>query len=583
MHGRVLDSLGTPVSQCELVLAPLADPQALLSMARETATSRPAAGAPTSQIAKVRTDAAGHFALEITAREPFVLMLAHTDFPLRVAAYGLNVGNAEDQDLGDLVLHSEPGLLVDVFGGGSAIANARLELTPVLVDSDLPRSASVLQERMAVTDDRGRAVFYGIQPQLYRLRADAPGWASVLRGYEHAPKGGRAGEVRLDLMPGTVLRGRIRGPDGQPLCDAHIVAKSSATGAWQQGTSDDQGNFRIPGLATGSVEAWGDTREFGSTPPVTLELSAAGQTLELAYEPGAEISGRIVAGESGTPLGEASIRIVSRLDTMQNESEIQLPELRTSPTGTFHSQKLPSGEYSLVAIAPGRAPTEVRARIDSGVAPPPLTIRLVTSSACAGRIVDPNGRPVSGARITPVDAAYDGSAFARWVTDSRSKPASAFATSGSDGTFLLDGLGAGPLRLRVSSPGYPDWLSERIQVEPASRKEIGSLTLQHGGRVRGTAWLARGEPASGAIVALEPVPSQEPNPAHFARESRQVLADADGRFDLGLVGPGRYEMVYHVQSREPLAATAVNAAKTKVEIHVQPGSDLVQDLYRSPK
>lgn len=570
LRGRVVDSLGTAIPDCDVVIATLDD------IGRpEAPRTRP------GDDARTRSGAEGRFEIDVGVGPPLAALLAHREFPMRVAAYGFHARAGETLDLGALVLHTEPGLQIDVFADGKPVSGARLELTPALTDTDLPRAASTLQERLAASDEQGHAVFYGLVPQLYRLRVDAPGYASSVRDHDHGRNGERSPVVRLDLEPGVVVRGRVLGPDTVALSDARIVVTSLRTHAFVVARSDRDGAFRVPGLSRGPAEAFAETAEYGRSEPVRCELGGDDAELVLGYARGSELTGTVTAAEDGRPLTGARVHFVRRLD-QDHEVAIALPEVVTGATGTFRLAQVPPGGYVLHATAPDRAPTEFAVTIGPEPAAP-VVVRLERSSACTGRVVDPAGRPVADAIVEPIDVDDDGSTLASWLRKARSGQPGSRARSDANGLFTVDGLAPGHLRLRVHREGFPDLRTQRIELGAGRLFELGTVALVRGGRVRGTAWEEPNRPAAGAIVTIEPLPEPNlQNPAS-AREAHRVIADDAGRFEFGLLGPGRYEMVYHLGAREPLASAAASAARTKAYVQVSPGADLVQDLHRSPK
>ena len=189
-----------------------------------------------------------------------------------------------------------------------------------------------------------------------------------------------------------------------------------------------------------------------------------------------ELSGRVVAGATGTPVRRAVVRIYP-------PSGIEAAATLTDSDGRFEFKQLPSGRYEVIASkagylrssfgqpGPGRHGRHVA--IGPGQNVRDVGITLSAAGAIAGRIADEFGDPVVRGRVEVVRVSYE---------DGERR----LSTTGSDATnnhgeFRVFGLSPGDyfVRARVEpehgraesadrTAGAPTYYPER----PASAKRI---------------------------------------------------------------------------------------------------------------
>jgi protocatechuate 3,4-dioxygenase beta subunit len=141
----------------------------------------------------------------------------------------------------------------------------------------------------------------------------------------------------------------------------------------------------------------------------------------------------------------------------------------------------------------------------------------VADAILAGTLDDATGAPIPAARIEVVGGAADG----RGVVVA------------ADGTFTLDMLPRGHLRVRVSHPDYP---TDELDAVASSTGERVRLRLALGGAVEGALVDAgTGDPlASLTITGTGP-----------AGATAETSTDKAGRYRLGPLRPGRWKLEVH--------------------------------------
>ncbi|MDA0205873.1 MAG: carboxypeptidase-like regulatory domain-containing protein [Acidobacteria bacterium] len=127
-----------------------------------------------------------------------------------------------------------------------------------------------------------------------------------------------------------------------------------------------------------------------------------------------DITGRVVADHSGEPLASARVRIV------RVGQKLLAADRDTDRNGKFSAPGLPEGNYRLEVSKSNHADTVVQVAGDAD-----FIVRLVRLGVIAGRVIDANAQPISGAFVfvrteedadtAPLRQAIGGSA----ITDAR--------------------------------------------------------------------------------------------------------------------------------------------------------------------
>ena len=158
--------------------------------------------------------------------------------------------------------------------------------------------------------------------------------------------------------------------------------------------------------------------------------------------------------------------------------------------------------------------------------------------------------------------------------------------SGMDGSYALFGLKIGQYRLLA---GHTEYLQDDLDVSVKVGKSTSAdLFLHQGDAIAGTVFDPAGNPV--ADVSLRATPSAERllggpdhsilrmvqvwREARFMGANRDAQSDADGRFRLGPLLPGHYDI--HAQRRgfPDLRLEEVRAGASDVEVWLLPGIDV---------
>ncbi len=314
-------------------------------------------------------------------------------------------------------------------------------------------------------------------------------------------------------------------------------------------TTAADGVYRIRGFSNSKVTVLATAIGFAEARSKQVVV-APGQLIshiDLVLTPGTLIVGK-VTDQHATPVIGAQVTATSvgagshdalgaTLDAFTDEAG----EYKLGPvTGTveLHASAYGHGEarrtIDLVPV-PGAAPGERREDL----------LLAVADATVAGILEDATGATVAGAHIDVVGGVGDGR----------------HAIVDANGTFSIDMLPAGPLRLHIEHPAYPP--DDVDVVASVATQARARLRLALGGGVEG----ALLDAASGAPIASVTLVASGP-----ANALAEASTDKAGRWKLGPLKPGRWTITIKL----PGYLAQVHALDVPVA-HI-PGGTSVRDL-----
>lgn len=314
-------------------------------------------------------------------------------------------------------------------------------------------------------------------------------------------------------------------------------------------TTGSDGTYRIRGFGKAKVTVLATANGFAEarSTQVAIEPGQVVTGIDLVLTPGTWIAGKVsdqhgapVIGAqiTATPVGAGSRDAAGApLDVFTDESG----EYKLGPvTGTveLHATAYGHGEARRMLELPpvrGRAAAERREDL----------ILAVADAIVAGILEDTMGAPVAGAQLEVVGGVSDGRR----------------AIAAADGTFSIDRLPAGRLRLHIEHPAYPP---DDVEVVAADdRQARARLRLALGGSVEGVLLDA----TSGA-----PLPSVTLAAAGPAAALAEASTDKSGRWKLGPLKPGRWK----ISLKQP--GYLAQVLELEVPVAHVPGGTAVRDV-----
>lgn len=412
--------------------------------------------------------------------------------------------------------------------------------------------------RGSTRDPQGEALEPGLDgsggPRLASGSRAAPG--ALPREVDGEP----VGTLRLVLGTG-VLRGQVTGA-GTPLPLARVVLHLPAPHPPAALRTREEGRFEVQGLPAGAFEVAASAEGWrGRT--LTSPTLADGQQADMppidlqareALRDGLEVK---VTDLAGRPIAGASVLATTiRWDlhllmgpARAGERDVLSGTATSDGEGVARLVPLQPQAYAVVVRAPGMATQAwdrvvvARGRVER------ITARLAPGVSIAGRVVGADGTPVAGASVM----GFHQPSF-------MGCPA---VTTGSDGSFLLEGLREGRYWLMCGSDEHG-----RGQANPVTSPSVGTTIRLGGvGWVEGRVLGGDGSPRAG--VSLRPW-GNEPFGYVYSQVHRVA---ADGSFRLPLT-PGSWTVDAWDESGALAQGTKASVKvgeTTRVEIRLPAG------------
>ena len=455
---------------------------------------------------------------------------------------------------------------------GAALARARV----------MVRSAAVALPRITISDARGGYTIGGLPPGDYEVVVLRSGYA--LPGSSMPGVALRLGDgenrrgFNIALQRAATIPGKVMDEDGTPLVGAEVEALSLRVADTRQAPltvasakTDDRGEFRLTGLATGQYfilardpafthvgDESGALRYPPTYYPAAATLTEAEPVTATAGRDSARVEFRLrimrsagVSGIIGTPdrrplLTGAVILIprdsVSAVSVLPEDVEIQ-----------------PDGRFAFRNVAPGKYQIRARAIVDPKRAAlfgsfalsvderdvNTVRVALVPGATLQGRVEWISSRgtaepPLKSLRVRAPLA--DGTSFGDTVTGEISPDGNFRIDGAMPGRhyFFIEGLAAPWAISSVMLRGH-DVLSEPADVHEAQQlRDIRIVVSDTPTVVEGTVRDGSGQPLADALVVATPPATRVWSPAN--PRLRTTRTDDAGRYQVRGLPSGTYDL-----------------------------------------
>ncbi|MSR62636.1 MAG: carboxypeptidase regulatory-like domain-containing protein [Planctomycetes bacterium] len=333
-------------------------------------------------------------------------------------------------------------------------------------------------------------------------------------------------DLVLTLSTGLTLTGRVTDEFGKPLADFRVRGERALEASPFRSPGLDgnarafratDGSFTLQGFAPGEYDVVAEAADHAPSEPVRVTLPRAEPLTLVVYHEA--VVGGLVLDAGGAPVADAEVTLERGAQRKAVRMESSLPA-RTDARGAFRLERQGPGLVTLRATGPGGAPSApLELELVAGQGRDDLVLRLAPDARVRGEVVSAGGRALSGVSVRAYSAGrYNESA----ETDSA-------------GAFELVGVPAGELYVSARTPEGLH-LSAQLTVvagEDAHVRLAPPDELVHlSGLVR-----AGGEPLAEATLYAGRLDGEKERSASSSAET-----DADGRYELTLPGPGRYEL-----------------------------------------
>jgi len=358
----------------------------------------------------------------------------------------------------------------------------------------------------------------------------------------------------------------------EPGAAIELVHESSTEGASTSPgvrVTDERGLLRVE-FAPGTVRAVAWSSDACALPASTRLEPGVLARLELELEPAFPVTGRVIDAASGAPIAGATVALwtFAEGDTVTTAADGSFRHPRFP--GRAPSQQIAArasgygaaarylriaedGSWKLPAVAAG-------AESVRGTGTPWVELALVPELRVRGRVVDPDGQPLAGARIS-AEGFYHvlPSVAARDLVDTASDESGSFELAG-----LRSDIGHS---LLIEAGGCAH---ELLELEGGqSVIELATLALSRETVLAGVAIDADGVPLAGIEVVLRtepaPLPAERPG-------ALDVAARVQGR-ELRATTTAEGTFVFEHLAPKAVTLTLEHASGARVELALLPRAD----------
>lgn len=396
-----------------------------------------------------------------------------------------------------------------------------------------------------------------------RLRVEAEAFATL----EREPL--RAGAIArpLTLAVGQVLRGSVTLQDRKTPAKGALVRFEGRTQTTRWVETRADGSFLLAGAPREPGTLVADASERGRG---TAAVAAGGEPVAIALAPVATLGGRVVGAESGRPI--AGVRLAVR-------GEGAVFETRSLADGRYLFRGLAPRRYRLSVEDDRFVPWTSSVSVAAGEAET-RDVPLARGATLAGRVVNEEGAPIEGARVTLARGGENAiRAFMRGLDGE------AGARTGKDGSFRANRLAAGDnQRLDVRHDDYEERSIGGVSLAPGAAKSGLTIVMRRGLAIRGVVKDEEGRPLAGVEVSVS-----APRQMRAGRGGMQVSVSigtspvrretgADGLFEFRGLKAGEYSVTARRAGLSRAIADPVHvreaAAGELLELVLRPGSTI---------
>ena len=508
---------------------------------------------------QVFTDPSGNF--RVDGVDPgMVTITAKADGKAPARKSGLTVVSDQVVDAGTLILEDGRTLRGRVVAtkDDAPIPGATVTVAP---PQGFMMSADRTTAGLAISALDGTFEIAGLEARTYAIDATQP---------DYSPNTGRV-EIGTDadtndfivkLSRGGTITGMVRDAQKAPLVNAQVLLTKVPMGGGPQTVSTGaDGRYTFEKIAPGEYmvirapTGGGPLMLFGGMKQVVVR---EGETTVHDLDEAAKInlSGRVVKG--GQPVANAML-FFSAGDG--NSAPTDIKQSRSDADGHYQIGLDTAGAYGVVVAAGGAmfGGRQTAVPIQVPDQPNPVVDVTLKAAGISGRVMNSEGKPVSGAVVSVKSTGSQGAGEGHGRGGMQDQ-------TESDGTFLIEGLDPGTYGLSVAAPGYRNAEVPTVTIANDSDVPAVDVRLEPGRTVRGRVLDANGNGIAGAMV-LTAASGAPPS----GRDSMPATTDVNGTFVITAPADG------------PIDLTAVAAgfpAARAVSVQPQDGVDVV---LRAPR
>jgi protocatechuate 3,4-dioxygenase beta subunit len=395
----------------------------------------------------------------------------------------------------------------------------------------------------AITDAQGQFRLAQLMPGAYKASAEADDAYGMAAEQVVLGLGETSAPIVIEAHPAALVEGKVVIAGGVA-CPDGSIGLDSASGRQNAAEVEADGLVRMRGLLPGTyavaVRCTGFVSAEKYEPVVVEDKAITGLRWEVT--PGRAIRGT-VASIKGEPAAGISVVARGKADPARPGARSSNPlSVETDARGRFEIAGVLPGKYDLRAFAMtgGRATPDksVDVTVLEGQDLEDIRIEMLAAGEVRGEVRDVEGKPVARAQVSLQTPGRRG----------------ATAMTGDDGSFHMREAVVGAYRamasrdgvsLRAPGTGDDDLQGVEVVVEADAVATVKLVVETGGGKIDGVVRDGGGGVVSDAFVEVDresesAVGPGAKGPRWFAFKQRPRLTDADGRFTIEALFPGKY-------------------------------------------
>lgn len=386
----------------------------------------------------------------------------------------------------------------------------------------------------------GRFVLRSVEPDadIY-VGATKRGYPSAKSPVMKLAAGERKSGVVLTIPRGLTVTGRVTDKENKPLSGVAVDATEAAADTMMgirrmvlstaQTHSDDvvrtgsDGTFTLH-LKEGSYDFSFRREGFSAKTVRGTRVDATTKPVEVALDPGVEISGRVT--RAGMGIEGVNVRAMSQ------------DGMAATVTGA-------DGSFTISDLTPGQMMLNV-GKQEAFI----QEMRQVTAPARDVNIELPAGGRITG-RVVDKESHKPVTSFMAGVTTSRSgggmvmmMPPMVRQFTSDDGSFVLENVKPGTTQVVVNAPGYTTARVANIEVEDGKTVENIEVAMEGGARLTGRVTGPDGAPLAGVTVRNDPMAAGARIMRFDGPDGGSTTTDPNGEYALESMEPGEKTIVF---------------------------------------
>ncbi|HVS12516.1 MAG TPA: carboxypeptidase-like regulatory domain-containing protein, partial [Thermoanaerobaculia bacterium] len=414
----------------------------------------------------------------------------------------------------------------------------------------------------ATSDAEGRFRFTRVPAGAYDLEVERDGYAptevpGIQLGSEDGPHSNGPVEIgTVVLVPGAEVAGRVVDAEGRPVHGATVASsrivrrfgmpvapgESVRTGA--------DGRFLLSDLVPGEIVQLEVAHpDHSLREPVAIRPPAE-EPVTIILHPVTKLTGRVL-GANGEPIRGATIHA----SWAEGASGSRSTGTQVGQDGRFELRVDHQGGLEVTATGPGHRPQSrsVEAGQQAGKE---LLFQLEPGASLVGTVRGLRGEPVVEALVRPELHQHE-------VAGGQST-----ARADGAGSFRLDGLAPGPLKLDVR---HRDYLQHQREIELTVGENHVDIELDAGLSIEGVVIDGGGAPVEGAAIGVEG------GSGTWYGAGGPLRTDLDGRFEVRGLEPASYRVTANAGERGSGRSDLIELREAPVRgvvVRLEPGAVL---------